>query len=436
MVSRKLLDRQTTLSSFEASTSRKVAPVPNSKPDILAFIITTIDPGSGSEMETLSLQGTNLPFQPFVHPVTQEIHKLYYPGGPVEREPTVQVLGSIEDNVTLRGRFKATKIGDPSRRDEPKIISGILERFTKEGNQCRFQLGDWIKRGFIVRYTPQYKLNSDISWEMEISIVSSEEQTEEQRAGVFTTLPEGGGIDISQTLEAISREVNEGRRDLEGSGYIQKIPDIELIRVTRESITEQEAMELSQDELDAALNSIYPLRRYVSLIRGFRPIGKVFDFGEFLLDRYKMAIDFADDFITDYEEFSEATQRITPTINRFLLSIEDKRSRIYKIQSDLSNEGKRIMAGFDVLTRIPAYISLGSLSALITRVQQSIKQVEDSVRGEDPDVEDFYLVREGDTLQSLASQFYGDFARWQDIKSANELRSNDLVEGQSLVIPR
>ncbi len=54
-------------------------------------------------------------------------------------------------------------------------------------------------------------------------------------------------------------------------------------------------------------------------------------------------------------------------------------------------------------------------------------------------IEQVYTVRSGDTLSSIAKQFYGDAAKWQKILDANKdvLKSPDSLQlGQKLKIPQ
>lgn len=46
-----------------------------------------------------------------------------------------------------------------------------------------------------------------------------------------------------------------------------------------------------------------------------------------------------------------------------------------------------------------------------------------------------YTVSEGDTLSSISKKFYGDESRYNDIVEANNLTSQELVVGQTLLIP-
>jgi LysM domain len=46
-----------------------------------------------------------------------------------------------------------------------------------------------------------------------------------------------------------------------------------------------------------------------------------------------------------------------------------------------------------------------------------------------------HIVESGDTLEGLAREYYGDPARWEDIKRANNLRTDVIQLGQKLTIP-
>ena len=142
--------------------------------DITELLIEQLDLDTGGVIESLVLEGTNLPHQPFMRSVRQDAVKYYYPGGPPDRRPTVQILGSMDEDVTLKGKLKATKIQGEQRRNDPTIISNIIERFTREGKPVRVQFGQWIKYAVIIQTTPQYHTDADIDYEIAFMILGDE----------------------------------------------------------------------------------------------------------------------------------------------------------------------------------------------------------------------------------------------------------------------
>lgn len=435
MAQQKIRDRQDTLSPLVQGTNVHGGRVSNPAPDLYEFKITMLEAESFSEIESLSLSGTNLPFHPLTHGVSQEVVKFYYPGGPAERKPTVHVMGSMEEDVTLTGRFKSTKIGDPSRRDEPLIISRTLERFTKQGNMCRFQIGSWIKFGYIVRFEPSYKTNSDIDWMMQLTIVSDESPDLETDQKIFEQVQ--SSVDPSESIQNIEIEFNATRKAVESTGYLEPIPVEELARIAIADITEEELQNLSQDQIDTALNSIYPLRRYIMRVRDFIPQGRFFDFGRMLLTSYQEYTGLIEEYLDEVELYAEDLNRTTVQVNRFFLTIESIRSQLYNTADQLFVEAQTVSAGFDTFSRMEILNTVNNaIRSMYNTILEMNNSSQQALLNITEDVEDIYVVREGDTLQGLSTVFYGDFNRWTDIKNANELTSNDIQKDQQLIIPR
>lgn len=48
---------------------------------------------------------------------------------------------------------------------------------------------------------------------------------------------------------------------------------------------------------------------------------------------------------------------------------------------------------------------------------------------------DLYRVKQGDTLVSIATKYFGDPTKWQDIYHTNRLTDFDLTNVQTLIIP-
>ena len=188
-------------------------------PDVKEVLIEKLDPSTGSVSETLSLQGTHLPYQPFIHRVNQEVMRYYYPGGASNRTPTLQILGSKDDDITLTGMLRATKIQDIDRRTEPLTISNILERFVREGYACRISIGSWIKYGVLVEFTPEYHHDSWIDYSLRIlvsgdrnPITGEESEGEESTIGrVFGT----DSVDYTQVAQTMATEMVEAKESIE-----------------------------------------------------------------------------------------------------------------------------------------------------------------------------------------------------------------------------
>ena len=390
-------------------------------PDILEFRIDVVNPesgnfGTGSE-ESLSLQGTHLPLQPFESPVSQEVVKVYYPGGPAERVPTVQILGSMDDDVTLRGVFKATKIYDIRRRDEPLKIDTILKRLVREGNVCRVQLGHWIRFVILTNYRSNYYWNAKIGWELSMTVIGTTNPMESQDAEALNLtkskiFADEELKDFNGIREFIGGPIDEARQALAGS----YLPDVGEINP-------------------------FNLAVFINRLREHTPLGGIIQGGVVIyntftdiVNRVNQALDYVDD-------FNAQVDRTAQSISRTLLQIRAIRSRIYRSQQNLLNSlslFRRSGSSFtSTISRIRGINAFGITNGMINSVQQFTKDIEDNIEREEANsVEELYVVKPGDSLQSISTRFYGSFDRWNELKRVNELTSNELTTGQQLIIPR
>lgn len=395
--------------SVQAPYSHRIKNYPDGK-DINEFIIQTLDSDSGSVKETLTLSGTHLPFQPFSAQVAQEVEKFYYPGGQLNRIPTVHVLGSMDENVVIRGRFKATKIQDVDRRNEPLTISGILERFVREGNVCLFQLGNWIKYGMLVSTNPQYKTDSDISWEIEILVIGDKnpitgESLEEENEEVARVFSSDEAEDPTVLAEQIARTIDENRQELEGS----YLPPVQV--------------------------NPFSIKAYLSGLLEKGPLGDVASVAQDVYDAYTGIMRVADSILDQIEEFASIVDKTSFEINKAVSQVSSLVSRMYSIQEDLFVSYARVSNNLSTFSRLGSFNTLGNLVNLSNSLLIDFNSIERNLRQEQiAFVFRSYVTKEGDTYQSIATRFYGNWDRWQELRDTNGL--GELQGGEFLLIPR
>lgn len=144
-----ILDTVTSPFDNLAELARNPFPI-NVKPSIAAndfqngFVITEIL-DSGQEGYKVSLKNQFMPKVPFKYGGKGRISKEFYPG---RAEPTVQVLGSEEDDVTIMGELKEKKF--------TKDYAGIADEYRElldlirlRQNIVKIELGEWVRYGMI-----------------------------------------------------------------------------------------------------------------------------------------------------------------------------------------------------------------------------------------------------------------------------------------------
>ena len=372
------------------------------KPDITEVRITQIDSESGADLGFISFTGTDIPFQPLLASSGSEIVKEYYPGGQGKRIPTIQVLGSYEENVTIQGRFKATKISDT---EHPLSISNQIKTFAAEGKPCRFEIGEWIKYGFIVTYNPSYKHDTDIDWTLELMIhgdknpVSSAAATA-GGAGQAVLAADPTNTDFQNDSDQINADIATALADL-------NLPERGSVGVA---------------EYVAALQS----SRTDSVVK-------------------KRSVDWLNVLLEEGESATRTLGRISResygTVNRFyeetpyLKTILTARSRIARMKRQAFNSISATR-NLSPLQSIEEKNTIGAVLAAANRIDGTLKKSEDKIEANvQRQIRKIYIAKESDTLQSVSAKEYGTVERWEDIKKANSLTDNTLSAGQILIIP-
>ena len=123
--------------------------------------------------------------------------------------------------------LKLQKFKILGRRNEPLIISGILERFVREGNVCLFQLGNWIKYGMLVQSSPKYKTDSEIDWEIRIMVIGDKnpitgESFDSKENDIARIFSSDSSIDPTTIVQEFAQQIDANRKELEQS-YLPKV---------------------------------------------------------------------------------------------------------------------------------------------------------------------------------------------------------------------
>lgn len=379
------------------SLDERVAVVLQPGVDVTEFKIEQLNNETGDVDDVLILRGTHLPFQPLEFITSQEVMKYYYPGGPPERRPTIQIIGSMDEDVVINGRLKATKLKNLSQKDEPLIIAQIMERFVREGKPCKIQVGFYIKFVVLKDIKITYRTNNDILYALTLAILGNEnpitgdsiKEQEEISDKVFEAESEQ---DISVQVETLQQEFVALKEEMRGFGYD------------------------------------YPIKR--GGILGF--IDTLFD----SVDRTERIINEANEVVNDVvNEVDRNVQRL----DKALGTVRRLRSRLYKVQTDLYGsyltvKNATFPNGANSARQAQSALTIGNtLQQFIADLHLSLKKEEDALTVEAVSfIKRTYVVKEGDTWQTIAVTFYNSPDRWQEIEQLNE---GPLTANRIIIIP-
>lgn len=354
----------------------------------------------------IALKGDQLPYKPFSVLGSQRAVKTYYAGNP---EPTLQVMGPKEENISLRGVFKDRFFSAESEQLYPsEELSRFIDNIRIRGNLCKFSLGEWVRYGVIVNFNTDTRRRNRIAYQIDLLIIGR-------------TLPTTGKVvQESQdflneiNLSAISQiafennEVDDLLRRLDSYRLLLGLPEDDSVFATEEQVNQTNF-----------LNNNF-------LIEQTRALK---EFTDTMASSIAVARDVVNEIISQGEELKREAERAIGTvqtaINDTFRTIEffanfrytllpnnlDIRHNSILIYSRIHNRTKRIRQ---------------DLEEQLSLIRQILQQ--EPLR--------IYRPVQGDTLQSISNLFYGTPEQWREIYDQNELDSTDLSGIEELEIPR
>ena len=343
--------------------------------------------GVAQETDAIKLVGRFMPHIPFEFGGSQKLIREDYPGS---SEPTVQVLGPREDNMSVKGELKTNKFKDVSLRNAAEEYQRLIDAMRIRGNLVRLSLGTWHRYGFIEKTVFKMNRLQDIEYQIDFMIV---------------------GFNPPKKYKII-----DGRDD-------------DLIAPNKE-ITNKAAAALA-----AAANypSQMPLSTIDVLTRGISDVAS----------KVNRVTGFVTGIVSD-------AKQLIGSANRAIGLIKNARATISAVQRDLAGikisslavVGINGQAG-QVATRTSAAIrannlahihqiqrDFGSLAALLASMQAQFAKLANNT----PQFR--HLVRNGDTLQTVAQKYYQSSDNWKSIYDHNNLTTTVLKVGTVLEIPR
>jgi len=340
--------------------------------------------------ERIILIGDMMPHQPFKFGGTQKIVKDYYAGN---SEPTVQVLGSRESDLQIKGRLKSKKISAPAfiqsggqqLREFAQEMQQQVDAMRIRGNLVRITMGEFQRFGFIESVEFNMKTLADIDYMVNFSIVGFNPPRDCKVLGGTKTVP----VDINKTL----------------------IADVAAMQAERSVLPDGFNRSLGEQLKDA-----------VSTVAG----------------AVKNVTDFVDTVLDEVDDIRSALARA--------------KGLILHARNTISQQAQRIgvfnpLNGQDSPSSIPAGVGIGQayLAAEhikatasdmfdLTNLLASMQDQLEALRQTEPLAR--HRVVSGDTLQRLANKFYNDSEQWIEIYDHNNLISTALEVGTILEIPR
>lgn len=350
------------------------------------LIITPINK-DGVELtsDIVRLTADAMPHDKFTFGGQQKIVKDYYPGS---SEPTVQVLGPQENDITINGRFKAKKLKESADasfdrelwRKYPQALQEQIDAIRVAGLLVKITLGEeWRRYGFISEAVFDLKTIADIDYQITFLIVGFNQPKDFILVTQQSTIPYNQNKALAQYIATVQE-------------FSSDVPD---------SFPTSFA-----DQINAAISDVAAA---VNLVTGF-----------------------VDTVLGEVDALKSSVQRALGLIKNVRNKISGYQRTIGGQQPEAGVPKITSISGATLNAQYVAKVSDGmfNLNALLAGLATQLKAVATTV----PIAR--HRVQNGDTLQTLAMKYYKDSAQWEGIYDHNKLTSSTLVVGAVLEIPR
>lgn len=343
----------------------------------------------------LLLAGNMMPFVPFEFSTEQKISEKFYPGNP---EPSVQVLGSREAPLTVKGRLH-----DKRQNDGNQIAystKNVLEAICRRGNMVRISLGDdFVRYGFLVEASFAMRNRTSMEYTLKFFLVSDTEPTQNPIIDGKKTLPR----DLTAELQKINENMASNML-LYPDGYPTDIFD--RINETISDVSEQVAQvtKFIDSIISAGEKTSAALNRAVSLIASAKSFVHK--------SAQRVAIIQLDAGVRSRTLTEGTTYPLT--------------ERAYP-----GMKKQNLTSGYRAAkSTLNTQREMASMQLLLMKVSDQLQAYLDSVSVTR------HLVKAGETLQQISVKYYRDVDGWSRIYNHNKLSSTTLTEGTILEIPK
>lgn len=333
--------------------------------------------------QVLTLNGSNMPMQPFGYGGEQRLVKTYYPGNP---EVGVHVMGAKENDWVIHGRFKDRRYKQADLYGVAFKFSLAVEAIRKRGNLCKFGMhgvaGDIFRYGFLEKCDFKMNKQSWIDYEITFLVVS-----ETRPINNYFSAP-----DKSAPASANQNLINAAT----------------AFQAAYTAVPTSMPQSLA-DKINGLVNTV--------------------------ATNVNLVTNFVSNLIT-------TAQDIEASANRALGLIKNARATISQFQRQIDNvahtfagfaNGSAVTQALGTFKNIDhinkASASSRDLGTLLAQLQAQFKAIAQTLPKARAKVVD------GDTLQMLSVKYYGASEHWDAIYDHNKLTSTILVPGTILEIP-
>lgn len=349
--------------------------------------IVEIVNGQENTTDQIILLGNFMPKNSFDFGGSQSVKKEYYAGS---SEPSVQILGPREDDITIVGDFTLRKIKDTSlyakgKESAAQEMQELVDAMRLRGNLVKVSLGEWTRYAFIQSCKFKMRTLSDIGYEITFTVVGFNSPKNYY-------LVDGGDGDLIAPNKVLTNKLLEQQR-------------LNEAKPTEMPVT-------VSDLLDSIVSGV--------------------------AEKISLVTNFVDGIITDVEKINSSAQRAVGLIRNARAFVSRSSRRIGAISKSVNSLGSQFS---DETSKTLATIKNADH---LNKVQRNNRDLQALLKSLQSKLAAFiatlplrrHFVIEGDTLQKLSIKYYGTADNWKKIMDHNKLRNAELVKGVVIEIPR
>lgn len=345
------------------------------------LIITEIVNGKRMEADRVVLLGSFMPTNEFPFGGKQRIVKEHYAGS---QDPTIQVMGPAEDDVSISGVLKEKKLSS-ELKGASQEYQELIDAMRIRGNLVEIVLGEWKRYGFIESSTFKMKRVSHIEYTINFIIA---------------------GFNIPKNYYLVD-------------GF-----DGDLVTPNKELTNKVLAFQTMQQNM----STNFPRTLTDNLNSAISGIAK----------SITSVTSFVDGILDDADRLKASAERAIGVIRNSRVFLARTTRRVNSIPSSATSI---VVGGASETEKLVNEINLNATLGNISKLNMETAKMLASLQRKFESVlnikaDSFHLVKQGDTLQKISVKKYGSSDKWTEIKDLNKLRTTELVPGTLLKIPK
>jgi LysM repeat protein len=389
------------------------------------FTIEEITPEDSTALGvTIELVGEWLPHQPFTYGGKQQLVKEYYPGN---AEPTVQVMGAREDNVTIKGTFKVKHISEPTLREVPQALCDAIDDIRQRGNLFHISLGEWERWGFIEQTKFDVKTLARIDYEITFSIMGDSPPSECKLQESAFTVPGDTNLALISAAVDFEDQFNQFAPTGMSLGLFDTLNNLVGKVATALSVVTK----FVDGVLSVATNTEQIANHAIGLIKYAQAQISQYKKQVGQLNAYFGSDPTAGTGLKTWNEPANAKQaafvsKCQLATSKPALPSAAQVAATPNTQSTVDKYAASIKTQTNALNKSPGQ----SIDALLATMLKQMQQVANAL----PKAR--YVIKQGDTLQKISMHFYGNPDHWEAIMKFNKLETTVLVPGTVIGIPK